>query len=161
MFASKNLQLLEGHKITHILVVGNDLQRHYPEQFAYHLISIDDDETEDVLSHFIECFEFINQGLDKGGVLIHCAAGVSRSSTMTIAYLMHKHHWTLQYATNHVRLSRPCIFPNSGFVKQLELFEKMGLTVDLEHPDWIVLVAEMKKLKDKKSQRTIRDIFAR
>ena len=31
---------------------------------------------------------FIAQWIDKGNVLVHCAAGVSRSASMVICYLM-------------------------------------------------------------------------
>ena len=53
-----------------------------------------------------------------GKVLVHCVQGVSRSATLTIAYLMLKHHMTVQVATRLVRAQRE-IFPNPGFLQQL------------------------------------------
>ena len=45
-----------------------------------------------------------DEGRDgKSGVLVHCLAGVSRSVTVTVAYLMYKNRLTLNDAYDHVR----------------------------------------------------------
>ena len=41
----------------------------------------------------IECIEFIDNNLKYGNVLVHCMMGISRSSTIVIAYLMKKYCW--------------------------------------------------------------------
>jgi len=48
-------------------------------------------------------------------VLVHCFAGVSRSATIVIAYLMQEHGLTLTDALMHVRKQRYFINPNDGF----------------------------------------------
>jgi len=62
---------LEENKITHILVVGNNLFQHYPEKFTYQSISIDDYDDEDLISHFEASTIFIEQGIRNGGILVH------------------------------------------------------------------------------------------
>ena len=37
-----------------------------------------------------DTYQRIDEGLSKGGVLVHCAAGVSRSASTVIAYIMRK-----------------------------------------------------------------------
>jgi len=59
-----------------------------------------------------------------GNVLVHCAAGLSRSPTMCIAYLQHHFRWDLRKAFQHVKKVRPEICPNSGFLRQLIVWEK-------------------------------------
>lgn len=49
-------------------------------------------------------------------------AGVSRSSTMTIAYLMKIKKMSFQDAYKYTLDRREIIEPNGGFMKQLKLF---------------------------------------
>ena len=45
--------------------------------------------------------DFIDDNIHKTNVLVHCFAGVSRSSTAIIAYLMKKLNWELLKAFNY------------------------------------------------------------
>lgn len=60
-------------------------------------------------------------------MLVHCAVGVSRSASLVLAYLMIHHGFTLLQAINKVK-ERRWIFPNRGFLKQLQALE-----MKLEH----------------------------
>jgi protein-tyrosine phosphatase len=56
------------------------------------LVHVWDMPSANLRSHFDACHSFINEAISGGGkVLIHCFAGVSRSSTITISYLMKQH----------------------------------------------------------------------
>ena len=57
-------------------------------------------------------------------VLIHCQMGMSRSSTLVILWLMHKHGMNLREATAFTRAKRPFINPNPGFMQQLGEWEE-------------------------------------
>ncbi|KAF8174097.1 hypothetical protein BJ912DRAFT_66559 [Pholiota molesta] len=93
------------------------------ETFIRHQIQIDDTEDADILTHFLPSIHFIQAELDKGrGVLVHCQAGVSRSSTIVAAYLMYSKKIDPQAALDLVKKSRPFVDPNVGFLQQLELF---------------------------------------
>lgn len=92
----------------------------YPENFNYLRIDIDDLETENISQYFPLTTEFIHNALDSGGkVLVHCIAGISRSPTIVIAYLISKLYYTPQIALKKLREIRPIINPNDGFRKQL------------------------------------------
>lgn len=58
------------------------------------------------------------------GVLVHCQAGVSRSATVVIAYLMKHTLMTMTDAYKYVRSRRPVVSPNLNFMGQLLEFER-------------------------------------
>lgn len=60
----------------------------------------------------------------KARVLVHCAAGVSRSVTLVLAYLMAREQMTLQNAVSHVFSKRPMIDPLWFYIQTLFEFEK-------------------------------------
>ncbi|CAF0788527.1 unnamed protein product [Brachionus calyciflorus] len=60
----------------------------------------------------------------KGSCLVHCVAGISRSATIILAYLMKYLKISLKEAHSHVKSKRPFIRPNLGFWKQLVDYEK-------------------------------------
>lgn len=58
-----------------------------------------------------------------GRVLVHCQAGISRSATICLAYLMHTQRVKLDEAFDFVKRRRQVISPNLGFMGQLLQFE--------------------------------------
>ena len=84
----------------------------------------EDEEEEDISKCFDETFEWIEGQRERGNVLIHCHAGVSRSATVLIAYLMRKEGVGLKEADGMVRRRREIIRPNKGFVEQLKVYER-------------------------------------
>jgi len=46
-------------------------------------------------------------------------AGASRSTTACVAYLMHRHRWTLDHSWGVVAAKHKAANPNVGFQKQL------------------------------------------
>jgi len=57
-------------------------------------------------------------------VLVHCLAGMSRSASIVIAYLLATTPMTAQEATEFVRSKRSIIQPNYAFAIQLEEYER-------------------------------------
>ena len=60
----------------------------------------------------------------KQGVLVHCLAGISRSVTVTVAYLMHALQMELEPAYQLVKECKPNISPNINFMVMLLDFQK-------------------------------------
>ena len=58
------------------------------------------------------------------GVLVHCYAGVSRSATVTVAYIMKHLKMPLNEAYQFVKNKRPVISPNLNFMGHLLNYEK-------------------------------------
>ena len=53
-------------------------------------------------------------------VLIHCAAGASRSASFVISYVMKNKKLNFKEASKFVQSIRKCVDPNDGFKKQLQ-----------------------------------------
>ncbi|NXT75406.1 STYL1 protein, partial [Zapornia atra] len=73
----------------------------------------------DLFSAFATVSHFIDAQLDHGAVLVCSSLGISRSSTVTMAYLMHSCLFSLKRAWDHVLTCKPDARPHRGFVKQL------------------------------------------
>ena len=59
-----------------------------------------------------------------GGTLVHCAAGMSRSPALVMAYLMRYRGTTLSQAHSWVQRSRPYVRLNAGFWDKLLQYER-------------------------------------
>jgi hypothetical protein len=91
--------------------------------FDVKIVGADDAEDYNLSEHFAEIVDFIEAGRRKGGVVVHCAAGISRATTSCCAYLMVKEDWTLDAAFERIHTVRPFVHPNRGFWRQLRDFE--------------------------------------
>eukprot|EP00471_Norrisiella_sphaerica_P010481 CAMPEP_0184495612 /NCGR_PEP_ID=MMETSP0113_2-20130426/31843_1 /TAXON_ID=91329 /ORGANISM="Norrisiella sphaerica, Strain BC52" /LENGTH=365 /DNA_ID=CAMNT_0026881871 /DNA_START=124 /DNA_END=1224 /DNA_ORIENTATION=+ len=122
---AKHQKHLQDLKITHVLNVSSDVKNYFPDEFKYHRIDLPDEIGSNLMAHFTTGFEYLkvsDKDVNKR-VLVHCHQGVSRSSTMVLAYLMHSKHWTLEDAYKFTKAQRPVVCPNPGFWRQLEKFE--------------------------------------
>ncbi|WOK96821.1 hypothetical protein Cni_G05529 [Canna indica] len=123
--AALNKPALKELNITHILTVAKSLDPAFPNEFNYKKIDVFDTPGTELDKYFDECFSFIDEARSSGaGVLVHCFAGMSRSVTIVVAYLMKKHRMSLSDALSLVKSKRPHVAPNHGFLTQLAMFEK-------------------------------------
>jgi protein-tyrosine phosphatase len=88
-------------------------------------VPVNDVENADIKVHFQKTIGFIRESINQGGrVLVHCYAGMSRSVTIAVAYLMQEHQMKMDEALRLIRQKRPYSEPNPGFMKQLAEFER-------------------------------------
>ncbi|KAF7649201.1 hypothetical protein LDENG_00145460 [Lucifuga dentata] len=115
-----DFQTLRKHKVSHILNVAFGVENVFPDLFVYKTVSMLDQPDQDLLLHIQECCDFIQQAhSEKGVVLVHCNAGVSRAPAVVIGYLMSCDGQPFEAAFSLVKTARPTSCPNSGFLDQL------------------------------------------
>jgi dual specificity phosphatase 12 len=135
--SAENLEALDKHKISHILTILDYKPTHIDKNRTYLYIYADDFQSTDLLTNeFEKCFEFVDKSIEKGHkVLIHCHAGVSRSSTIAAMYLMRKYSLTREQSIERLINKRrySIVMPNDGFIRQLDLFYQMNYKIDLEN----------------------------
>ena len=91
----------------------------------YIRITVDDVPHANLGIYFDRLADKIGHVKDRGGrTLVHCVAGVSRSSSICIAYLMKYYRMPLAEAYRYVKAHRAIIRPNVGFFHQLIDYER-------------------------------------
>ncbi len=118
---SENYNSLKEHGITNIIVCGEELQCCFPGLFDYKVIKIGDYEFEDIKSHFNSSYEYISNSINNNCVvLVHCAAGISRSASIVCAFLIKSLQINYEEAMKIIWNGRIIAEPNRSFVKQLK-----------------------------------------
>ena len=105
----------------------------------YKLVYAMDSTEQNILQHFRDCFEFIRDALAaRQGIMVHCQMGFSRSATVVIGYLMHAERLSYAQAFERVRKKR-IVGPNSGFIKQLHMFQENDCDLTSVYDDQFVI----------------------
>ncbi len=120
---AQNNSFLKENNIGYIINLSNQW---YPKskEINYLDIPISDSPNTNIKYYFPEIISFFNKGLNSNqNIYIHCRAGISRSTTGLIAFLMSK-GLSMKDAINYVYSKRNIIQPNQGFWIQLMVFEK-------------------------------------
>jgi protein-tyrosine phosphatase len=107
------------------IVCVNEQDREFAERFNYFNIeNIEDQEDRDAMQHFSSFAEFINNALASGdAVCFYCFAGISRSSTVMIAYLMSSKRMNVFQAFEKTYNARRVTWLNRTFMEQLIEYE--------------------------------------
>ncbi|XP_022104973.1 dual specificity protein phosphatase 7-like [Acanthaster planci] len=123
---SENLELLHKLGIKCILNVTPNIPNCFESNgLKYMQIPVPDHWSQNLAKFFPEAIEFIDEARKVNhGILVHCLAGVSRSVTVTVAYLMQKLCLTLNDAYDFVKKRKNNISPNFNFMGQLLEFEQ-------------------------------------
>eukprot|EP00927_Polykrikos_kofoidii_P030536 TRINITY_DN26260_c0_g1_i1.p1 TRINITY_DN26260_c0_g1~~TRINITY_DN26260_c0_g1_i1.p1 ORF type:complete len:403 (-),score=67.71 TRINITY_DN26260_c0_g1_i1:66-1274(-) len=94
------------------------------KDLEYFRVDVEDISREPIDLFFPEATEFIHSFISREEkVLVHCRAGVSRSGSTVIAYLMDYHGYTLHDAFFLAKSHRSIVTPNIGFMEKLGEYE--------------------------------------
>lgn len=116
-----DLNTLRSLGVTRVLNVTSHLPGYHEAcGITYRQLPASDSGHQNLKQYFEEAFDFIEEARNSGAsVLVHCQAGVSRSATITIAYIMKHKLLTMVEAYKLVKNARPIISPNLNFMGQL------------------------------------------
>lgn len=122
--AEDSYQLIQCN-ITCIINVSESQSRTPPlPGVEYFHIPVPDSPLAPLSEHFDEVADKIQLRAAHGGrTLVHCNAGVSRSATLCMAYLVKHRDVSLLEAHRWVKTCRPLVRPNKGFWQQLIRYE--------------------------------------
>ncbi|XP_044051670.1 dual specificity protein phosphatase 2 [Siniperca chuatsi] len=121
---SSRRETLAAAGITAVLNVSSSCPNFYEGEFQYLRLNVEDNLAADIRACFSTAIAFIDSVKQSGGrVLVHCQAGISRSATICLAYLMHTQRVRLDEAFDFVKQRRQVISPNLAFMGQLLQFE--------------------------------------
>uniref|UniRef100_A0A8D2MZW1 Dual specificity phosphatase 1 n=1 Tax=Zonotrichia albicollis TaxID=44394 RepID=A0A8D2MZW1_ZONAL len=120
--------MLDALGITALINVSANCPNHFEGHYQYKSIPVEDNHKADISSWFNEAIDFIDSVKSEGGrVFVHCQAGISRSATICLAYLMRTNRVKLDEAFEFVKQRRSIISPNFSFMGQLLQFESQVL----------------------------------
>ncbi|NXG25605.1 STYL1 protein, partial [Grallaria varia] len=94
-------------------------------------ISVPDSLEADLFSFFPTICQFIDAQMKGGAVLVFSSLGISRSTTVTMAFLMHSCQFSLKRAWDYLRKCKSFTSPHRGFLDQLSAWESQihGATI--------------------------------
>ena len=117
---------VKAQGITHLLNVSiSSPNIPSTDCLKYKKIPLKDYANENIKSVLEEAFEFIDEARRSSGhILVYCYAGISRSVTITVAYMMVRNNMLFDEAYSYVKSLKSDISPNIGFIGQLHQLEQ-------------------------------------
>ncbi|KAJ4961371.1 hypothetical protein NE237_021281 [Protea cynaroides] len=118
---ARNREILRQNGITHVLnCVGFVCPEYFKNDLVYKTLWLQDTPSEDITSILYDVFDYFEDVREQGGrVLVHCYQGISRSTSLVIAYLMWRDDQSFEDAFQYVKAARGITNPNMGFACQL------------------------------------------
>ncbi|PON91471.1 Dual specificity phosphatase [Trema orientale] len=118
---ARDREILKQNGITHVLnCVGFVCPEYFKADFVYRTLWLQDSPSEDITSILYDVFDYFEDVREqRGRVFVHCCQGVSRSTSLVIAYLMWREGQSFDDAFQYVKAARGIADPNMGFACQL------------------------------------------
>jgi len=118
--------ILKRHGITRVINLSDTCPKSdlIPDS-DFMRIAIKDSYDAKIHVHFDKAYEFIEEARRTNQrILVHCLAGISRSPTLAIAYIMRSRALSCDEAYRYVKTRRQSVSPNLNFMGQLFLYER-------------------------------------
>lgn len=118
--AAASAESLTTHGITDVLNVATGIDYEKLPTVTYHNVPVLDVPEADIYPILVESNKIMDAVFAKGGkVLVHCNAGVSRSTSVVISCIMKLKGMSFEETYAVVKAAKPDVNPNQGFVETL------------------------------------------
>ncbi|KAL7716142.1 Dual specificity protein phosphatase [Entamoeba marina] len=132
-------EILERTEIGYVINAAISVAKTgFPQKIEYLAFDMNDNTEQDLSSFIFHAIDFLSSIRQKKGrnkCLVHCQAGISRSVSLVLAYLMYINNMTFDNALSYVLSKRKVACPNISFECQLKNFETLLRT---HHPSHVV-----------------------
>lgn len=96
-----------------------------PPLFTYHQVPLRDGDGPSFLDALEQCTRILDdvRASSTRRILVHCVAGMSRSGSIALGYMMRTSCWSLRHAFEDISSRWPLIRPNAAYIEQLQHYE--------------------------------------
>tara|TARA_B100001094_G_C18163226_1_gene790555 strand:+ start:1606 stop:2157 length:552 start_codon:yes stop_codon:yes gene_type:complete len=123
IYAASDFNNLKNNNIKSIVCCVVGIDDLYPKNINYLNLDLIDNCDENITRVFEDSNKFIEKNVKNNKkILIHCIAGVSRSVTLLVCYLIKNYDYTPEKALQIIREKRNIANPNENFMKQLHKY---------------------------------------
>lgn len=119
-----DVDTLRSMGVTHLLNCAREVPVYYTLAKKVLHLRMDDSPSFPIDTYFNDAIAFIEDAYHttpNGVVYVHCAAGISRSATIVLAYMVYK-GVKLNDAISMLKVARPIVHPNHGFLSRLAAY---------------------------------------
>ncbi len=116
--AAEDEEFLKSYNISTVVNCAGEMVSNYTD-LKFIELNLFDHPLDQLFPRFEVAYKYIKRHPDNN-ILIHCYAGVSRSASLVIFYLMKEKKWDYETCLNYTRERRPEVSPSGGFEEQLK-----------------------------------------
>ena len=118
MDAAADEEYLKSYNISTVVNCAEELVSNYTD-LKFMELKLFDYTLDQIFPRFEVAYKYIKKH-SENNILIHCAAGMSRSASLVIFYIMKEKKWDYDTCLNYTRERRPIVSPNEGFEEQFK-----------------------------------------
>ena len=102
---------------------ANNITNKITNNITNYKISVRDKKSTDLTPHLDNVTDYINEELNKKHkVLVHCKAGINRSTAFVLAYLCKYEKMSIEDAKKILSIKRPIVKFQEHYMKQIEMW---------------------------------------
>jgi protein-tyrosine phosphatase len=124
-----DIRNLQSHEITAVLNVAREVNHYYPPSILRLQIPLDDGEPIK-REHLKLAINFLKSASSERKVLVHCLAGISRSTAIVMCYLHEARGMSLDDAFSFIKAKRSQAQPHPALIQSVQsYYESAGAQI--------------------------------